>query len=186
MSPTQKKTIALAFLLLLQGTAAAAAGVFELSASASFGMSYYGPDYYTWTRHWGASFGYYVGTQSEIEVSFQDVTNRAKTGSQDTTFHDQVYSIQWVQTLVPKTFFIQPFAKLGIGQLNREANGSYANGAVPPLIYDSLTGVVGAGFRIYIYGPTALRMDATTYLADGQLSTWQDNFNVTTGISIYF
>ncbi len=31
-----------------------------------------------------------------------------------------------------KNYFIQPYAKVGVGQLNREASGNYAGGSSPP------------------------------------------------------
>ena len=138
-------------------------------------------------RRLGASIGYYFWALSEIEFSVQDVLYRTKISTvEDTTFHDQIYSVGWVQSLTSKQSGFQPYLKLGVGQLNREASGTYWSGGNPPTIYDSLTVVMAAGLRIYVLKTLALRGEGTSYLTGGMLSTWKDNFSVNGGVSIYF
>jgi hypothetical protein len=123
---------------------------------------------------------------SELEFAFQDVVNVTNIQNfEDTTFHDQIYSVDWVQSFTPKTFPIQPFVKLGVGQLDRSASGTYSNGTSPPLVYDSVTVVVGAGLRLYLYKNFALRSEVTTYLTGGQIATFKDNVAATVGISLF-
>jgi hypothetical protein len=163
------------------------AGLMELSGSFSFSQSTYGSGNFQWTRRWGASLGYYFFSVSELEFAVQDVLYRTKIdGVEDTTFHDQIYSVDWVQSLASKNAWFQPFFKFGIGQLNRQASGTYFGGAAPPAIYDSLTAVLGAGLRIFVFKIFAIRVDGTTYLTGGLLSSWRDNFAINAGASIYF
>lgn len=163
------------------------AGVFELSAGFNYTASNYGDSNYSWTRRWGSSVGYHFSELSEIEFAYQDVVERVRiTGYQDTTFHDQIYSADWVQAVVGKSFPIQPYFKLGLGQLNRNAEGNYGFGSSPPAILDSFTVVAGAGLRIYLTKEFGLRGEATTYLIGGSIATWQDNVSVTFGASVYF
>jgi hypothetical protein len=62
-------------------------------------------------------------------------------GYEDTVFIDRVMSLNWVQNLF--TFeAIQPYFKIGAGQLNREASGSYANGSSPNPQTDALTAIL--------------------------------------------
>jgi hypothetical protein len=163
------------------------AGPLEISGNFSYSSSQYGGDNnYQWVRRYGASIGYeFLGT-SEIELSLNDSVTRTKNDAvQDTTFHDRVYSVNWVQMFAHRGSVFQPFVKAGIGQLNREAEGSYAGGVNPPSLYDSLTGVLGAGFKVHIFRSFAFRMEGVTYLTGGLLSTWQDNVSLSGGLSFF-
>jgi hypothetical protein len=169
------------------GQREATAGTFELSAGLSWSQSNYSNDNYQWNRRWGFSVGYYFFALSELELSFQDVYDRTRiVGYQDTTFHDRIYSVNWVQSLAPKTFPVQPYFKVGIGQLNRDASGTYeSSGAAPPARLDSITAVLAVGVRIYIIRTFAIKGEGTTYLTGGKISSWQDNFAISTGLSLY-
>ncbi len=163
------------------------AGIFEISVGGSFNRSSYSDGNYSWTRRWGASVGYHLTELSEIEFAFQDVVDRTRIeGYEDTTFHDEIYAANWVQTLLGKDSPVQPYVKIGIGQLNRTATGTYAGGGAPPIIYGTLTGVLGAGLRIHLMRGFGIRAEATTYLTGAQISTWQDNFALTGGLSLMF
>ena len=160
---------------------------FDISLGFNFNQTTYAPGSFSWTRRWGASIGYEFLDKSELELAFQDVMDRTKIeGYEDTTFHDRNYSFNWVQSLTPRTFPIQPFVKIGVAQLNRDAEGSYANGAAPTAHVDSLSGVVGAGLRLYITHVFALRAEATSYLEGGRVKKWKDNISSQFGLSIYF
>ena len=165
----------------------AAAGSFEYSFGFSYNRSNYSDNNYSWSRRWGTSLGYHFNDTSELELSFQDVTDRTSiSGFEDTTFHDQIYSANWVQGLLGKGYWIQPYVKVGIGQLNRTASGTYMGGAQPPAILDQVTPVLGAGLRLYLSRSFAIRSEATTYLDGGAISTWQQNVAVSIGASIFF
>lgn len=163
------------------------AGFFELSGSFSFSSSSFGSGNQQWTRRWGGSLGYYFWSYTEIEFAAQDVLIRTKfSQSEDTTYHDQIYSIDWVQSFASRGSTFQPFLKIGIGQLYRKASGYYLDGSSAPVSYGSLTGVLGAGFRIFLHKAIALKAEGASYLTGAVLSTWQDNFAVSAGVSLYF
>lgn len=184
------KTLALGAALLALGfllSRPASAGAFEVSGGFNFNRSNYSETSYSWNRRWGASVGYHFTERSGIEFSFQDVVDRTMiSGYEDTTFHDQVASINWIQELLGKKYAVQPYFKVGVGQLNRTATGVYAGGGSPPLLVDSLTGVAGAGLRIYLTRTFGLRFEGTSYLSGGSIATWRDNFALSFGASIYF
>jgi len=168
-------------------SAPANAGVFELSVGFSFNQSNYSGDSFYWTRRWGASFAYHFSERSGLEFGFQDITDRTFIqGFQDTTFHDQIYSVSWIQSLLPKDYRLQPYFKIGVGQLNRDASGSYADGGVPPPRVDSITGVFAFGFKLFILQQFALRSEITTYLTGGSIRTWKDNIAFSVGLSFFF
>ena len=165
----------------------ASAGTFELSAGGSFSQSDYGNGSFAWNRRIGGSVGYYFLSITEVELSFQDTLDRTKiVGYQDTTVHDMMFGLSIVQSLVPKSFPVQPYVKVGGGQLIREAQGSYAGGAAPPANFGTITVILGAGLKIYITRNFAIKGEATTYIAGAVLSTWKDNFGITGGISFFF
>jgi hypothetical protein len=164
----------------------AAAGTFELSLGGNYRKSNYTDGNYSWTRTYGASFGYHFSEKSGIEFSYQDIVDRTRIeGYEDTTFHDEIYSASWIQELFDNKTAFQPYFKLGVGQLNREATGSYAGGGAPPKTVDQVTGVVGAGLRLYILRRLALRLEATSYLSGGAIGTWKDNISAQFGFSLY-
>lgn len=165
----------------------AAAGNVEISSGLSYTRSSYGGGSYSWTRRWGSSVGYEFSDRSEIEFAYQDVVDRTRIeGYEDTTFHDEVYSFNWVQNLLGRNSPIQPYVKAGIGQLNREASGTYAGGSAPAKRVDSLTGVLGGGARIYLTRSFAIRAEVTSYLEGGSIRTWKDNVGATLGGSFSF
>lgn len=181
------KSFSIIILSLVLAPSLAAADPLEFSLGFSFNRSNYSNSNFTWSRRWGTSLGYYFSENAEVEIAFQDVLDRTKlTGFEDTTFHDRIYSANWVQSLSNRNFPIQPYVKLGLGQLNRDAQGSYALGLSPPARLDSLTVVMGAGLRLYFTRRFAIRSEATSYLTGGKISTWQDNIAVTAGASIIF
>lgn len=164
----------------------ARAGVFELSGSFSYSQSNYGSSNSTWTRRWGLSFGYYFLAQSEIEFSIQDILYRTRLGNlEDTTFHDQIYSVDWVQSLTGKKSDFQPYFKLGVGRLNRKASGG-ADEAMPSTISNTITVLAGLGIRFFLLQTFALKLEGTTYLIEGSLPTAKENFAFNGGVSFYF
>lgn len=162
------------------------AGVLELSGTFSFSQSNIGDSNFQWSRRWSLGVGYYIGGTSEIEFGMMDVLNRTKIAYlEDTTFHDEVYSLHWVQYFASRSSMFVPYAKLGAGQLNREATGMYWAGGAPPARYGSLTAVLGVGLKLNVYRSISLRAEGTSYLSGAVLSTWQDNFSINFGASIY-
>jgi outer membrane protein W len=160
------------------------AGQIELSAGGSYNHSTYTGTDYEWSRRIGCSVGYYLTDSTELELSFQDSIDRTQiTGFEDTTFHDQIYGLTLSQSFFSKTSWFQPYVKVGIGQLDRNASGSYDNGLSPPEIEDNVTGILGAGLKIYLSRTFGLRAEGTSYITSGQ--TWTSNLSATFGISLY-
>lgn len=167
--------------------APASADAVELSGGGSYSKSNYGNGNYTWNRRWGLSMGYHLSERVQLEIGIQDIIDRTMiTGFEDTTFHDQIYSVNLLLSFAGKKSAIQPYVKAGVGQLNREATGTYAFGGSPAALVDQVTGIIGAGLKIYLTRTFGIRAEGTSYLSGGSIGTWQDNFSVTTGVSIYF
>ncbi|MEN9722428.1 MAG: hypothetical protein RJB38_414 [Pseudomonadota bacterium] len=164
----------------------ARAELFEASLGFSFTRQNFSAGNFSWNRRWGGSLGLKFSPVSSIELSFQDVVDRNKIiGYEDTQFRDRVYSVNWIQNLF--TFaWIQPYFKVGAGQLNREATGEYGNGTSPNPRTDSITAVIGGGSRFYITRTFGIRAEVTSYLTGGSIRTYRDNVGFTVGGSFAF
>lgn len=131
--------------------------------------------------------GYYLMELTELEFSAADIFNRTVIPSeQDIAVHDQLYSLNLVQALLPKSWGFQPYVKVGLGQLIRELSGNYADGTSLESISGSLSGILGAGLRLYVSRDFSIRSEATTYLTAAAISSWQDNLAFSVGLSYYF
>jgi hypothetical protein len=165
----------------------ALAGYFETSFGFMFYRTNYSEESFNSTQRWTASISYRFFGSSGLELALQDSTEKTYIeGFQDTEFRDRVYSLNWIQAILPKGFLFQPFFKVGLGQLNRDAKGTYGNGSSPPARYDTLTAVGGLGTRIHLTQRFGLRAEANTYLAEADIGNWGDNVSFTVGGSFYF
>jgi hypothetical protein len=182
-----KKVLIAIFVFLLQGLNAAEAGYWDLSLGFNYNRSEFANQSYSWTRRYGVSMGYHFTETSTIEFSLQDSYDRNKyTGYEDSTYHDRVYSVNWVQAFSGKEDLFQPYVKGGVGVLNRDAMIVDSIGRSQESQTDSITGVIGLGLRIRLTQTLGLRMEGTSYLSGGRISTWRDNFAATFGASFYF
>jgi hypothetical protein len=164
---------------------AAEAGTIELSLGGSYTHSTYTNTDYEWSRRYGASAGYYLTSMTELEFSYQDSVDRTKiTNFEDTTFHDQVYGLTVSQSFFDKTSWFQPYVKVGIGELNRDASGVYVGGTSPPQTEDNVTGILGAGLKLYVTKAFGFRGEFTSYIVSGQ--AWTNNLSATFGFSVFF
>lgn len=174
----------ISFILSWLGAARTLANPIEISLEGSYSRQKYDSVSYTWSRRYAASIGYTFLNMSELEISYQQIDTQTVYGTlQNISYKDRVYSLDLVQSFLPKSYFFQPFVRIGIGQLNRDASGSFSNGAAPPAISDSITGVIGVGTKIYLSRRFAIRLQATSYLSGGDISTWQQNISMNMGLT---
>lgn len=165
----------------------AQAGVFELGSAFSYQRSNFSEGAFTWTRRYSFSIGYYFTQDSEIEFSYQDSTTKTfVTGVQDVTFHDQVYSLDLNYLFLNEGDPLRPYVKMGIGQLNRDAEGTYQGGFSPPGRTDQVTAILGAGIKARLTSRFGLKAEATSYLTGGSIGTWRDNIALAFGGSYFF
>ncbi len=166
---------------------AAEAGPFEISLGFNYNRTNYSAGNYTWSRRYGASVAYHFWSTSSLEWSYALAVERTViSGLQDTTFNDQIYSLNWVQGLSTRDAILQPYVKGGLGQLNRDATGTYSGGVSPPPFMDSLTGIVGAGLKLFLTKEFGFRFEGTSYIQNAELRTWKDNLGFTFGTTYYF
>lgn len=167
---------------------AAQAGVFELGGGISYNRSNYNGGSYNRTTAYSLSLGYYFSQDSEIEFMYQDSTTKNFVPNvQDLTYRDRVYSMNFLYYLFDDQAQFKPFFRFGVGQLNRDATGTYQNGAfTAPGRLDQLSVILGAGIKARVGARVGLKAEATTYLTGGSISTWQDNITLNIGGSFFF
>lgn len=169
------------------GTVSAEAGFWEASAGLNYSRSKYSGGSYSWSRRLGGSLGYNFSDSSTVEIAAQKSFERNHyEGFEDSFYDDQVYSVNFVWNILDKQSVIQPYVKVGVGQLVRNASVHNSTGQSQLQELNQLTGVIGTGFRIYLTKTTALRLEGTSYLSGAKLGTWRDNFGMTFGLSLYF
>lgn len=174
-------------LFLLVGASSAHAGFYELSSGFSYSKTNYSAGSYTKSSRYGLSGGYNFNEFSSIEFSYQNIhTQNHITNTEDSTYKDQIYSINWAQNLMPKDYRVVPFIRLGAGQLNRSAKITDVLGREQQISQDTLTLLLGGGMRISFTKYFGLRIEGTSYLTNGKLRSWKDNYATQIGLSIYF
>jgi hypothetical protein len=165
----------------------ARADYWEFSAGLNYSKSTYTGQSYTWNRRLGASVGYNFSDSSTIELAYQKSFERDHyEGFEDSFYDDQVYSVNLVWNILGRGARIQPYAKVGIGELNRVAAVYDSIGRSQIENLDQVTGVIGVGVKFFVTKTIALRLEGTSYLANGRIKTWQDNFGATFGVSLYY
>lgn len=165
----------------------ARAGWVELSLGGGYSASKYSETAKNWSRRWNASFGYHFTELSGLEVSFQDIfENNTVTGVQSFNYHDQVYSLNWWQALLPERFFIQPYIKAGLGQLTRVIAGTYENGTSVDSTLSSLSAVVAFGLRVRVHRAVSLSAEISSYVSELRLASLSDKFSISGGIQFRF
>jgi hypothetical protein len=163
------------------------AGVFELGTGFSWQRSNFSNNSFTELKRYTVSLGYYFTEDSEISFSYQDTTTKTFVPSvQDTTFRDQVYSLDLTYLFMDQGDAFRPYVKGGIGQLNRDATGTYSGGFTPPGRTDQITAIVGAGIRARLSSKLGLKVEATSYMVGGSISSWKDNLAISLGGSYFF
>ncbi|MBS1961743.1 MAG: outer membrane beta-barrel protein [Bdellovibrionales bacterium] len=166
---------------------AARADYWEFSSGFNYSKSTYSGGSYSWNRRLGASIGYNFSDSSTVEFAWQKSMERDHyEGFEDSTYDDQVTSLNFVWNLMGRDSKIQPYVKVGIGQLNRNAAISNTAGQSQFTTLDQLTGVLGAGIKFRLTQTFSLRLEGTSYLSGAKISTWRDNFGATFGVALYY
>lgn len=166
----------------------AQAGVYEVGGSFSWNRSNYNAGSYTWTKSFGFSFGYYFTQDSEVQFSYSDSTTKTFVESvQDTSYRDRVYSINFVYHFFDEQSTFRPYVRMGVGQLNRDATGTYsAAGYYAPGRLDAVSVIGGLGFKYKVTERIAVKAEGTSYLTGGSIGSWADNVTLNFGGAFYF
>jgi hypothetical protein len=153
----------------------------------NYSRSKYSNDSYSWNRRLGGSLGYNFNDSSTVEIAYQKSFERNHyQGFEDSFYDDQVISTNLVWNLIGRNAQIQPYLKGGVGRLNRKASITDSLSRTQIQTMNQWTGVLGAGIKFYLTKTFAIRLEGTSYLSGAKISTWQDNFGATFGVSFYY
>ncbi len=183
------KTILVSLFVLMASVlgGSAQAGVFDLGGSFAYQRNTYNGGSYSWTKTFSGSLGYFFTEDSEVEFMYQDSTNEEFVPNvQNITYRDRVYSMNFLYHFLDSKATVKPYVRAGVGQLNRDATGTYEGGYSPPGRLDQVTVIGGVGFKAKLTASFGLKAEAVTYLSGGNIATWKNNINISFGGSFYF
>lgn len=162
-------------------------GGIDLNVGAYYSRQNYGENEgYAYNRRWSLSVQYRISDMSSIEAYYsQSYSASHLTGLRDTTIEDQVYSLNWVQSIVSSVNRFVPYFKAGIGNLERVATQSDQIFGTSATSFKSLSAVLGLGLMIRVVERLSVRGEATTYLPDARLSEWKNNYSLNFGVTIH-
>lgn len=193
----RKVLLSLAALFCLAASPARAS-VIEISGSAAYGKSDLGDGYKTVQRRYSGSVELKLtqvsGVQFEYSNSWSKYTSRIVVGNllpyitdQNTFYIDQVYSLNWVQNLVPSNWIMQPYFSVGAGKVDRKIRQEVPDtGSVNEVVQKTKTGTAAVGLRLFFLKNLALKLEMKTYMPDFQVKTWKDNQMTSAGLSWVF
>jgi len=157
------------------------AGVFELSGSFSFAKNRIDANNRSKRVSYRGAFGFHFTQVSGVELSYSMITTQYESSlNAGITVKDRIYSFRWVQSLVPRNTPVQPYIKVGVGQLNRNASG-LISGKTDAVILD-----LAVGIRIFVSQQIAFNLEVNSYPEGGNISTWDENLLLSAGGSFYF
>jgi len=158
----------------------------ELGLSGMFFTKDFGNQTKLWQRNYSFAVGYFLLSGSEIETHWSDILSRNTfLGSSESSYHDQISSLNWVQSLTGRNWTFQPFVKIGFGLVLRDVSGSIDGVVLPPARLSTHVALAGLGFRSYLSSVLALKVEAISYLVGGVLATWQNNLYFQAGLFLY-
>jgi hypothetical protein len=186
---------ALAFFLCPSAMAA----VVELSAMISYTKEDL-PNGYKSTQHRYTGTVDFKFTQvSAIEFEYTDSRTNVAYPTTVGTFlpiattetvlqHDRVYSINWVQNLVPSKWILQPYFVIGGGRMvQKYADTIPTYGiTVQEFAQDVTVGTGGLGCRLFFTHNMALKAEAKTYVPKFHFRDWKQDEQLSIGLSWSF
>lgn len=154
----------------------------ELSLMGSYSKTDYGNGSYSASRRYSVTLGYNFTTTTEIEISYSISDSFFDNDPyQTTSINEQALGLSIVQSLVPRSWYIQPYVKVGAAQYNREQSGTIGTIPTTSTSSKSPSGLLGGGVRVYLLRNFSLKVEGVTYLPDMQIAEANKNFAVQGG-----
>lgn len=159
----------------------------ELSVMGSYSKTDYGNNAYSTTKRYTATLGINITPTTEIEVSYGYSDSFINYDPiQTTSINEQNLGISLVQSLVPKSWVIQPYVKAGAAQYNRKQSGTVAGIPTNPTQTKSPSGILGGGIRIYLLRNFSLKVEGVAYLPNMNMSRAINNLAIQGGVGWHF
>jgi hypothetical protein len=194
-----RKFLTLACAGLFLGASPSRAAVVEVSAMYASSKSQF-DDYKGEQRRWTGSVEFKFTQVSSIQLEYTDSfseystmtnigTNIVNLTPFITTYQDKIYSVNWVQNLVPAKWIVQPYFVVGGGKVARKVTQRRpeVSGDQPQTArQNSTTGTAGLGLRIFLLQNMALKTEFKSYVPDFRFSKWKENQMLSVGLSWLF
>lgn len=161
----------------------------ELSATGSISRSQYGGGSYSKSHRYTGAAALYVTGTTEVEVAYTEsrsLYNSEPSPKTITKTRERMLSLSLVQSLTPRSWFLQPYVKAGAAQLNRTQNITYNGQELPETTLKQPSGVLGAGIRLNLLSFFAIKLEYTGYLPNFQIRGAKENYEWDAGISFTF
>jgi hypothetical protein len=170
----------------------------ELSGMVAYSKSNFNDGYDSMQRRYTGTVSFKFTQVSAIEFEYTDSVAKTSyltnVGSQlkyytrvAYTYRDKVYSMNWVQNLVPSKWIIQPYFLIGFGKMQRKATEEYPEiGYSASVTQNVSSGTGGGGLRIFLTKNMAIKFEARTYVPNFNFKKWKENQMTSAGISWLF
>lgn len=168
------------------------APAFALQAISLSGMGMYSRVRYnnsaeSVTRRYTAAIGVLLTSITEIEFSY----TRATTDFQDDpiqTNHteERIMSGSLVQTLVPSSWVVQPYVKLGGAHYVRKQSGTIYGVATEPTESRSPSALIGGGMRFILSSTFSIKGEVVSIVPHMHWKDAENNVQYQVGVGIQF
>jgi opacity protein-like surface antigen len=192
-----RKSLILLCAGLFLGASPVRAAVVEVSAMYAYSKSEF-EDYKGVQRRYTGSVEFKFTQVSSIQLEYTNSSSEYRTQTDIgtnmvyltplvTTYNDKIYSVNWVQNLVPAKWIVQPYLVLGGGKVARKVTQTRPElGKSQTDTQNSTTGTAGAGLRIFLLQNMALKTEFKSYVPDFRFSRWKENQMLSVGLSWLF
>jgi len=159
----------------------------QFSFMASYSKSNYGNNSYSTQRRYTFAGAMNLTPVTEIELSF--TSSKAFINYdpyQTTTTNDAILGLSLIQVIVPPTWPIQPYVKVGAAQYNRKQTGTINGVPTAPTSTKSPSAIFGGGIRAFFARSFSLKLEITTYLPDMEVDQAKNNYAAQAGLGWHF
>ncbi len=147
----------------------------------------YGDGSYSRSQRFTAAIGINLTSVTEIELTYSTgSTTLLNEPIQTSQTRERTYGASLIQTLVPASWRIQPYVRLGVAQYQREQESTYYGVALGRSTVNDPSAMVGAGLRLFITSGLSLRVEATGYMPRMDVNAARKNYAVQAGVQVGF
>ena len=166
---------------------ASAYSLLEISFMGAYSKTKFSGNSYSRTKRYSASLGLNLTATTEIELAYMYANTYLNNNPYQTqSTNEQTLSLSLVQTIVPPTWYLQPYLKAGAAQYNRKQEGSVQGIPSPTSQRKSPSAVAGFGVRALITRFFSIKGEAQWILPDFHVGEAKNNFSAQGGISFQF
>ena len=174
------------------------ATLIELSAMVAYNTTDFADGYKSMQRRYTGSMDFKFTPVSSFEFEYTDSVTKISYPTNlgnliphytnyAVTYKDKIYSFNWVQSLVPARWLLQPYFVVGGGRMIRDSREEIPEiGISHSTNQNVVTGVGAVGLRIFLLKNMALKAEIKTYVPKFHYAAWKENQMMSVGFSWSF